>query len=406
MKILHTSDWHLGATFEGISREEDHKFFLSWLVEILKNYEIEVLIVAGDIFDQPQPSSESQKIYYQFLFQISQIKNFKKVIVVGGNHDSPTRLDAPSELLKLLDVFVVGGVYSDLHDISKYLCPIYNSERQLQAVIAAVPFIHEYRLGIRTAGLTESEIQNLFKDKINLLYKNLADESEKLYQTKLLIGTGHLSCIGSEKDDAPLEIHMVGTLGGLPETIFDKRFNYIALGHIHKSYRVANSNAYYSGSPICLSLKESKTQRCVNIVTFENNDYDIQRLPVPQRRKIIEIKGNIESINFQIESLSWDTPFPPILCVQTEVESYLPGLDLSILRKLENSFPFTQRPALATVKQSLCQTSNINQIYFNKDSLKTLSVEEVFIKMCENQNQVIDDKLLNAFRSLLNEENI
>ena len=71
MKILHTSDWHLGVSFEGISREEDHQFFINWLIDTLKEQQIDILIIAGDVFDQPQPSAEAQKIYYQFLFQVS-----------------------------------------------------------------------------------------------------------------------------------------------------------------------------------------------------------------------------------------------------------------------------------------------------------------------------------------------
>ena len=180
MKILHTSDWHLGISFEGISREEDHHFFLNWLIKTLNEKQIDLLIIAGDIFDQPQPSAEAQKIYFQFLFQVAKQTKIKKVIILGGNHDSPTRLDAPSELLKLLDVFIVGGIQSDLNSLSRYLCPIYNNENKIELVVAVVPFVHEYRLGVRTFLQSEKEIQISFKEKITEFYFNLANAAELL----------------------------------------------------------------------------------------------------------------------------------------------------------------------------------------------------------------------------------
>lgn len=408
MKILHTSDWHFGATFEGISREEDHRYFLNWLIQTLHENKIDIIIIAGDIFDQPQPSAEAQKIYYQFLFQVSQKTSVKKVIVLGGNHDSPTRLDAPSELLKLLDVFVVGGISSDLSSISRYLCPIYNAEKKVDLVVAVVPFVHEYRLGVRTSFQSENEIQLSFKEKLTQFYTSLANEAERLYEGVAMIATGHLACVGCESDDAPLEIHMVGTLGGLPKDIFDSRFSYVALGHIHRSYRVENSNAYYSGSPVPFSIKESKSPRLVNIVTFEDNETKkptVAKLEVPLRRKIQEIKGNKEEVFEQIKNLTWETPEPPIICAQVSVDFYLAGLDLEIRKKINCFFP-NNPPALALVRQNPNQLENLKVTKQEVISLKDLTPEQVFIKMCESQNQVADHDLLIAFRSLLNEENL
>ncbi len=408
MRILHTSDWHLGVTFEGISREEDHRFFLKWLIQALSENKIDVFIIAGDIFDQPQPSAEAQKIYYQFLFHVSQKTFVKKVIIMGGNHDSPTRLDAPSELLKLLDVFVVGGISSDLSSLTRYLCPVYNKDNKVELVVAVVPFVHEYRLGVRTAFQTENEIQQSFKEKISQFYTNLADEAEKISKGAPIIATGHLACVGSENDDAPLEVHMVGTLGGLPKDIFDPRFSYIALGHIHRSYRVENSNAYYCGSPIPLSIKESKSPRFVNLVFFQedqNNGSIIKKIEVPLRRKILEIKGKIEEIFDQIKNLSWESIEPPILCVQVIVDVYMAGIDLEIRKKISHYFP-KKPPVLASVRQNPKMKVTLAETNHEIISLKDLTTEQVFLKMCDSQNQVVDDDLLKAFRSLLSEENI
>lgn len=408
MKILHTSDWHLGVSFEGISREEDHQFFINWLIDTLKEEQIDILIIAGDVFDQPQPSAEAQKIYYQFLFQVSKQTQVKKVIVLGGNHDSPSRLDAPSELLKLLDVFIVGGLNTNTNQLSRYLCPIYNINNEVELVIAVVPYIHEYKLGVRTSFQSEKEIQSNFKQKITEFYFNLAEEAEILAKDAPIMATGHLACVGCESDDAPLEVHMVGTLGGLPNDIFDPRFSYVALGHIHRAYHVENSNAYYCGSPIPLSIKESKTARYVQIVTFQsekNQKPFIQKIEVPILRNIIEIKGNLEEISSILKNLSWKTAKPPLLAIQISVNAYIPGIDLEIRKNLNHLF-FQNTPLIAYIRQIPILNNDSKNEYTEVVSLKDLTTEQVFIKMCESQNQIVDNDLLKAFRSLLNEENI
>lgn len=406
MKILHTSDWHLGASFEGIGRDEDHFFFLSWLIPFLAQEDISVLIIAGDLFDQTQPSAEAQKIYYKFLFDISQKTKVKKVIIIGGNHDSPTRLDAPAELLKLLDVFIVGGISNDLKNGHRYLCPIYNNQNEIELVVVAVPFIHEFRLGVRTAMQTEQEIQLHFKEKLRQFYSELANAAELLAKGCPIIATGHMACTGSEWDDAPQEIHMIGTMGGLPADIFDSRYSYVALGHIHRAYRVEQSNVYYCGSPVPLSIKESKYPRFVQVISYEQHSKakTVQKIEVPILRKIIEIKCDLSDINNTLQLLNWDTPKPPLLAIIIKVDTYRSGLELEIKSIIANKFR-ENVPIIAYVRQIPIKTESESNHVLPSVSLKDLSPEQVFLKMCETYNELVDDNLLSAFRSLLNEEN-
>lgn len=407
MKILHTSDWHLGASFEGIGREEDHLFFLSWLLPFLSEQEISVLIIAGDLFDQTQPSAEAQKLYYKFLFDVSQQTKVKKVIIIGGNHDSPARLDAPAELLKLLDVFIVGGVSSDIKNYNRYLCPIVNSANEVELVIAAVPFIHEYRLGVRTTFQKEQDIQVTFTNKLQEFYSDLATEAERIANGAPIIATGHLACTGSELDDAPQEIHMVGSMGGLPAQIFDPRFSYVALGHIHRAYRVEQSNAYYSGSPIALSLKEAKYARFVQVISYEtpSKAKSVQKFEVPVFRKIIEIKCTKENLKQSLLNLTWETPAPPILAITVSVDAYRSGLDLEIKNILAAKFLKTV-PTIGYIRQIPIKSDAQIQAQVVPLSLKELTPEQVFLKMCETYHEVVDENLLLAFRSLLNEEKV
>src|SRR5687767_8338581 len=132
MKILHTSDWHIGKRLHKMELKEDHKLFFEWLHTTIVEHEIDLLLVAGDVFDTAYPSQESLEIYYDFLAAIT--RTTCKIIVTGGNHDSPHTLNAPRELLKYLNIQVVGGSDS----LESQIIPVYNDDREIELVVAAV----------------------------------------------------------------------------------------------------------------------------------------------------------------------------------------------------------------------------------------------------------------------------
>jgi exonuclease SbcD len=152
MRILHTSDWHLGVSAEQSPREEEHVLFLDWLYEELASREIEVLVHGGDVFHHVQPSARSQTLYYQFLARCVSLPKLRQIVIVGGNHDSASRLDAPSELLDALEVRVVGGLFKDDESWDRCICPIVDDDGNVELVILSLPSIHESRLPIRTTG--------------------------------------------------------------------------------------------------------------------------------------------------------------------------------------------------------------------------------------------------------------
>ncbi|HQP35447.1 MAG TPA: exonuclease subunit SbcD, partial [Polyangiaceae bacterium] len=231
-RILHTSDWHLGATLEGASRDEEHERFLAWLETTLANERVEVLVIAGDVFDQSQPSAEAQRMYYRFLHRVGLGGLVRKVVVVGGNHDSASRLDAPAELLAGLDVHVVGGLQADPSTWDRCLCPLRNQRGEIDAVVAAVPFVHEYRLGVRTVLREPAEVRASFRQEFSKLYRELTDRALTMSNGAPVIATGHLACTAQgaslEKGDTPFEVHMIGLIGALDPSIFDPRIAYVA----------------------------------------------------------------------------------------------------------------------------------------------------------------------------------
>ena len=115
MKILHTSDWHLGRSLYGRKRYQEFTQFLDWLRVTIENESIDVLLVAGDIFDTSTPSNRAQELYYRFLYEVSG-SCCRHIVVIAGNHDSPSFLNAPKQLLRALNVYVVGQITESPED--------------------------------------------------------------------------------------------------------------------------------------------------------------------------------------------------------------------------------------------------------------------------------------------------
>lgn len=401
MRILHTSDWHLGSSLDGVSRDEDHALFLGWLKTAIERERVDVLVVAGDVFDQAHPSAEAQRLFFAFLRAISQ-SGLRKVVIVGGNHDSPSRLDAPRTVLDALEVHVVGGLSADEASWERCICPIPGESGGVEAVVLAVPFVHEFRLGVRTGLAGGPEIRAAFTAAFKDRYRRLLDEARARHDGAPAIATGHLTCDGYEKDDFPIDIHMVGSIGGLPAEIFDERLQYVALGHIHRSYRVGNSRAYYSGTPLALGLKEAKTARTVRLVELSSEveaAATVSTLEVPSFRKIVELTGAPDDVASRLRALTWDTELPPIVYARALVTRYSSSVE-ETLRSAVRAHG-QRAPRLVELRQVTLQAAEVQRELVQVISLKELCPEEVFLRLCQDQQEPADPALMNAFRSLL-----
>ena len=150
MKILHTSDWHLGRALYGRKRYEEYEAFLDWLAALIEGEDIDVLLVAGDVFDNSTPSNHAQELYYRFLCRVAASPR-RHVVVTAGNHDSPSFLNAPRELLKFLNIHVVGCA-SELPEDEVIL--IAGPDHDPLLIVCAIPYLRDR--DIRTAEAGES----------------------------------------------------------------------------------------------------------------------------------------------------------------------------------------------------------------------------------------------------------
>ena len=398
MKILHTADWHLGKKLEQCERTDEHQDFLDWLINKLNADCIDVLIVAGDVFDTGTPSNTALEQYYRFL---RQVKNTccREVIIIGGNHDSISTLNAPKELLKYFKVHIIGGVPDVFED---QIIPLNDSDGQLELVVCAVPFLRDRDIRLSVAGETGEERETRIKQGICNHYNRFKEHISQYKADNIpVIATGHLFAAGSSSSESEKEIH-VGNLGQVCGDQFPEEFNYVALGHIHRP-QVVNQMEHirYSGSPIPLSFSENEDKKQVVILEFKNgNLLSLEAHEVPCCRKLIRIKGNLDTIKSKILLLDdHQLKYPAWVEVQLQTEVYVADLDEQ-LDELKARKPFIER---FFSRQNLTRIRTaLNEHTEEAMALSDLDPKAVFMKKCASEFGEADyQELVETFEEVL-----
>jgi len=302
MRLLHTSDWHLGRMlYAKKERCEEHERFLQWLLSAIKENAIDVLLIAGDIFDSGTPSNVSLKMYYDFLLKVRS-NGCGNVVVIGGNHDSPSLLDAPKEILRALNVKVVGKVCENPKD---EVFALEGEDKNPIAIICAVPFLRERDISRFAEGETYSDRSKRIRESLRKHYAEIAEiaknKREELNKNIPIIATGHLSVAGGKTcaDDGVRETY-IGTIECIGSDIFSPVFDYVALGHFHIASAI-KENIRYSGSPIPMGFGEASQQKSVVIADFKSNVKNEMKIPVFQ--KMESVKGDKNSISKKLSEL-------------------------------------------------------------------------------------------------------
>ena len=377
MKIIHTSDWHLGQNFMGKSRIEEHEAFLSWLIDIIKTKEIEVLLVSGDIFDTGTPPNYALELYYNFLKELSTIKTMITTIITAGNHDSISTLKSPTQLLEVLNVQVITSGDED----ENVIIPLYKNQ-DLKSIVCAVPFLRDSVIRQSLSGQTINEKEKLANSGIKAYYENCYSKALELKQDKdiPIIAMGHLTTVGSRSSQSERDIYIGGTIdiGG---DYLASMFDYVALGHLHINQVVGNNeHVRYSGSPIPLSFSESKNTQKVNFVSFTQAEMNIEELEIPLFRKLVVIKGNYETIKNELSKIEDKNSWIEVhikddnaMFVNNEIRQLAQKLDLTLLAvKIDKNEKQLKSKELKVI------------------SLDELSVEQVFEKRLELEK--LEDK--------------
>ncbi|MCP5171296.1 MAG: exonuclease SbcCD subunit D C-terminal domain-containing protein [Pseudomonadales bacterium] len=377
MKILHTSDWHVGRTLYGRKRYEEFEAFLTWLAETIQQNEIDALLVAGDVFDTSAPSNRAQELYYRFLCRVA-ASSCRHIVVIAGNHDSPSFLNAPKELLKALDVHVVGS--STAHPEDEVLV-LRNGQDVPELIVCAVPYLRDRDIRVAEAGESIEDKERKLIEGIRTHYSTvaaLAEQRRKELGVDIpIVGTGHLFTAGGQtiEGDGVRELY-VGSLAHVTAGIFPACFNYVALGHLHVPQKVNGSEIIrYSGSPLPMGFGEAKQQKSICQVEFHSTAASVQLIDVPIFQKLERIKGDWDGISNRILELS-ATEDPnqsgvwlEVIYDGTEVIGDLRG-------RLEAAISGTQMEILR-IKNSRIIDRVLGQIH-EEETLDDLNVNDVF----------------------------
>lgn len=403
MKILHTSDWHLGRSLYGRKRYEEFEAFLTWLAETIQENEIDALLVAGDIFDTSAPSNRAQELYYRFLCRVA-ASSCRHVVVVAGNHDSPSFLNAPKELLKALDVHVLGSASENPED---EMLVLRNDREAPELIVCAVPYLRDRDIRTAEAGESVDDKERKLVEGIRNHYAAVAAMAEQK-RTELgadipIVGMGHLFTAGGQTivDDGVRELY-VGSLAHVTTEIFPVCFNYLALGHLHVPQKVNGSETIrYSGSPLPMGFGEATQQKSVCQVTFNNSSGNgtetaVQLIDVPTFRELERVKGDWDSISNRILELS-ATDSQAWLEIIYEGEEVIGDLR----ERLDAATTDTEMEVLR-VKNNRIIDRVLGQIH-EEETLDDLNVNDVF-ERCLAAHDVPEDQrpeLLLAYQETL-----
>ena len=395
LKLLHTSDWHIGRTLYSRKRYEEFEAFLTWLAETIQQNEIDALLVAGDVFDTSAPSNRAQELYYRFLCRVA-ASSCRHVVVVAGNHDSPSFLNAPKELLKALDVHVVGSSTESPED---EVLVLRNEQDVPELIVCAVPYLRDRDIRVAEAGESVEDKERKLIDGIRTHYAVVAalaeQKREELGVDIPIVGTGHLFTAGGQTvdGDGVRELY-VGSLAHVTAGVFPACFNYLALGHLHVPQKVNGSDTIrYSGSPLPMGFGEAKQQKSVCQIEFNSTAASVQLIDVPVFQKLERVKGDWDSISSRILELS-ATGSPGWL------EVIYDGIEVigDLRERLEAAISGTQMEILR-IKNNRIIERVLGQIH-EEETLDDLNVNDVF-KRCLAVHDVPEEQrpeLLRAYQ--------
>lgn len=398
MRIIHTSDWHLGQNFYSKNRAAEHDAFLDWLLAAAETHQVDAIIVAGDIFDTGSPPSYARELYNRFVVKLQQTGC--QLIVLAGNHDSVATLNESKAILAYLKTTVVASAGTQPFWL-------YRRDGEPGAVFCPVPFLRPRDITVSQAGLSGQQKQQHLLAAITDYYQQQFTEACELRGDKPLpiIASGHLTTVGASKSDAVRDIY-IGTLDAFPAQNFPP-VDYLALGHIHRAQKIGGlEHIRYCGSPIALSFDETGKSKSVNLVTFaEGKLADVTALEVPETQPLAVIKGDFAEICRQLEQ--WrDAPTEQTVWLDIEIESheYLADMQRKIQQVTED-LPVE----VLLVRRSREQRERILSGEL-RETLNELKVEEVFARrlalaeLDDTQNARLHT-LFSEARQALDEEN-
>ena len=394
LKIIHTADWNLGQTFFGYDRTQEHEHFLDWLAGVLTKNKIDVLIVAGDVFDVSNPSAASQRMFYRFIHRVTTENPRLQLVVVAGNHDSAARLESPLPLLQEMRTEIKGIVHKQNGkiDYEHLLVELKNAAGEVEALCLAVPFL---RQGDYPVVETEG---NPYAEGVKELYARLLKYAlKKRTDGQALVAVGHLLATGSEiaeKDHS--ERIIIGGLESVSPESFPEQIVYTALGHIHKAQRVSGrENIRYAGSPLPMSFAEKHYHHGVVKVTLDEGwAVEIEKLEYTPLVRLLSIPAT--------EAAAPDEVLDELRGLELPEDEPMPYLEVKV--KLSEPEPMLRQQVEEILEGKPVRLARI--VSFYRQAAEGSVEEEVLTAGLQEMNplQIVKATFENSYQTEMPEE--
>jgi len=403
MRILHTADWHLGQDFHDIPREREHQAFLDWLADQLVEQDADALLVTGDIYDSQNPPIGAQRQLYRFIAEVRRRKPDLDIVLIGGNHDSAGRLEAPGPLLDAFGVRVVGSLPRTAEgglDLDRLTVPLRDRDGKIAALVAAVPFL---RLPDLPPAPDECDDPLIWG--VRQIYREaLEGVAARLEPGQALIATGHCYMTGSDLSDLSERRILGGNQHALPVDLFPADLAYVALGHLHKAQSVGGrAEIRYSGSPLPLSVVERDYRHQIVQVDLVDGAAKMTPLAVPRLVEIVRVptrgaalvEDALAALRAQVADPTRPRDLWPYLDIVIAADGPLPSLRRDVDEAIEGKGLRLARLKVETVAAAPDSAAP-------PPDLETMAPEEVFVRCW--QRSYYDGPpaaTLDAFRELL-----
>lgn len=406
MRILHTADWHLGKNLEGRSRLEEQQEFIDELVEIVKNECIDMVLVAGDVFDTYNPPAEAEKLFYDCLDRLT--KDGKRgVIVIAGNHDSPDRLCASMPLAARHGIVLIGLPNSSISTTAGYSAGYSREGINIvkggigwveieiascgqRAVVLTLPYPSEARLKeVITDSIDENKFQIAYSEKVGHMFSQL---SQHFRTDTVNLAMSHIFVKGGKESDSERPIQMVGGACSVDPKALPQNAHYIALGHLHRPQAVEGSSvpAYYAGSPLGYSFSEAGQTKSVFIIDVEpGKPANIKEIHLCSGKPLVKwiaingLKDVYKWIDEGRDKTAW-------IDLELHIESPLTQADIQNIREARHGI-INIRPVLPQITEN-----------FSIERRSELPIDELFKRFYKSRVGVEpDDSIIELFMKLV-----
>ncbi len=336
MRLIHTSDWHLGHELHGFDRGVEHAAFLEWLACRLVELSTDALIITGDVYDTVNPPILAQQRLYRFLSRVLGDCPRLQIVIIGGNHDSPARLELPKDLLDPGRVHLFGSMprHQGLPAPVSALVQLHDGTGTPRAICAAIPYLRPGDLPATASG----------ESPIKMLYREVIEAADGVRGSLPLIVTGHLHMSGGQVSELSERRIVIGGAEAVSSDIFPSSIAYVAMGHLHKPQSVSGQTTIrYAGSPFPMSVTEKDYKHSIVILDLADaGSVKTDLLPTPRPVAFYRVPSlgaaSLEAVEDDLRRLEIEDPGEdrrPFLEVAVQLSSAEPDLRRRIERALE-----------------------------------------------------------------------